>query len=278
MPMEQEKIGAVQQLDKKLISLVKERPALYDPRYIEQDKIRETKQALWHEICTLLEGQLDANTAKARWKYLRESYMKAKHKTKIKEEVAKRFGTPLLQPKLRKHSFRYHELMEFLEDSIRYQSEKLAPIKELRKVPKVPNIIKRVVPIAPKPSVLQVNSADLQASMVANNIDNVAPFTLVHIPSTSSPQNSNRNDSSTNSNGDAAVTDYDKIFLECLQKPIEQPSPVDGFLIRLGEGLKKLPYRERSKLEIEFLQRLYEVEEQLDNCDEMSEEKIDLQL
>lgn len=60
------------------------------------------------------------------------------------------------------------------------------------------------------------------------------------------------------------MSSYDQIFLECLQKPIEKPSPIDGFLIRLGEGLKRLPYRERSKLELEFLVRLREVEEQLE--------------
>lgn len=48
----------------------------------------------------------------------------------------------------------------------------------------------------------------------------------------------------------------------------EVTASVDGFLLRLGEGLKKLPYRERSKLEIEFLARLFQMEEYLGLMDD----------
>ena len=51
-------------------------------------------------------------------------------------------------------------------------------------------------------------------------------------------------------------------------KQLDYSSSVDGFLLQLGEGLKKLPYRQRSKLEIEFLARLYEVEECLGLLDD----------
>lgn len=43
----------------------------------------------------------------------------------------------------------------------------------------------------------------------------------------------------------------------------ELTASIDGFLLRLGEGLRKLPYRQRSKLEIEFLARLLQMEEYL---------------
>lgn len=48
----------------------------------------------------------------------------------------------------------------------------------------------------------------------------------------------------------------------------ENSTCVDGFLIKLGEGLKRLPYNQRSKLEIEFLTRLYEVEDDLGVLDD----------
>lgn len=41
----------------------------------------------------------------------------------------------------------------------------------------------------------------------------------------------------------------------------KDPSPIDGFVLRLAEGLRRLTYKQRSKLEIEFLKRLYEIEE-----------------
>lgn len=42
-----------------------------------------------------------------------------------------------------------------------------------------------------------------------------------------------------------------------------QPSPIDGFMLRLAEGMRRLPYRERSKLKLKFLMKLRETEERL---------------
>lgn len=41
--------------------------------------------------------------------------------------------------------------------------------------------------------------------------------------------------------------------------------PLDGFLIRLEEGMRRLPYRDRSRLEIRFLTLLAETEESCEN-------------
>lgn len=43
-------------------------------------------------------------------------------------------------------------------------------------------------------------------------------------------------------------------------KESKEPSSIDGFLLRLGEGLRRLSYRQRLKLEIEILSKLYEIE------------------
>lgn len=51
-------------------------------------------------------------------------------------------------------------------------------------------------------------------------------------------------------------------------EPAIQPiDPLDGFLIRLGEGMRKLPYRNRAKLEIQFLTLLGEMEDRCFNQD-----------
>lgn len=56
-------------------------------------------------------------------------------------------------------------------------------------------------------------------------------------------------------------------FIEALNETPAQPSDaVDGFLMRLGEGMRKLPYRERAKLEITYLTLLSEAEER---CSEL---------
>lgn len=55
--------------------------------------------------------------------------------------------------------------------------------------------------------------------------------------------------------------DIQEGLLEALRQPLNQPDAVDGILLRLGEGLRRLPYRERSLLEIQWLRELVQVEE-----------------
>ncbi|KAJ8952397.1 hypothetical protein NQ318_014489 [Aromia moschata] len=55
-----------------------------------------------------------------------------------------------------------------------------------------------------------------------------------------------------------------KAVLDFIKEPVSQTSPeltgVDGFLIRLVESLKRLPYRKRCQLEINILQMVYDYE------------------
>ena len=55
-------------------------------------------------------------------------------------------------------------------------------------------------------------------------------------------------------------------LIEALKEPITQTvDPLDGFLVRLGEGMQRLPYREKARLEIRFLTLLSEIEELYNN-------------
>lgn len=58
------------------------------------------------------------------------------------------------------------------------------------------------------------------------------------------------------------IDELDRALLQALNTNI-QPSPIDGFMLRLAEGMRRLPYRERSELELEFLMKLRETEERL---------------
>lgn len=67
-------------------------------------------------------GEMQPDAAEGRWKYLRENFLKARKKQKIREDIAQRTGMPLkLNGKIKKYSFRYYEVMEFLEESLDYQ-------------------------------------------------------------------------------------------------------------------------------------------------------------
>jgi len=57
-------------------------------------------------------------------------------------------------------------------------------------------------------------------------------------------------------------------LIEALKEPTAQTAdPLDGFLARLGEGMRRLPYRERARLEIQFLTLLAEKEDLCANND-----------
>ncbi|XP_008208284.1 uncharacterized protein LOC100116323 [Nasonia vitripennis] len=251
-------------LDELLIALVRERPALYDIRVPERERTKSAKQNLWYEISQQMEGCLKPDAAELRWKYLRENFLKARNKQRLKEELAEQNGLPVPTARNGKYSFRYYAIMEFLSEPVDYQKSlslnnaikcktKLSSQIFHNNQRSSTNSLAKMVP--------KTNSMNSTGTMVEHFDELDSEMQQNSLGSPFSQETSEYEDS-TNKSSD--MSSYDQIFLECLQKPIEKPSPIDGFLIRLGEGLKRLPYKERSKLELEFLIRLREVEEQLE--------------
>ncbi|XP_077280388.1 uncharacterized protein LOC143907448 isoform X2 [Temnothorax americanus] len=99
-------------LDELLIRAVKERRALYDYTIPVSQRTNLRKNALWLEVSNLLGGALGPEEAKARWKYLRDNYAKARKKAKayIPSGSAAKIGG------LKKSKFRFYDLMTFLND------------------------------------------------------------------------------------------------------------------------------------------------------------------
>lgn len=58
------------------------------------------------------------------------------------------------------------------------------------------------------------------------------------------------------------IDELDRAFLQALNRNIS-PSPIDGFMLRLAEGMRRLLCRERSELELAFLMKLRETEKRL---------------
>lgn len=56
--------------------------------------------------------------------------------------------------------------------------------------------------------------------------------------------------------------EFHETVMTTLRETNKQPDGVDRFLF-LGEGLRKLPYREQTKLEMKFLAMLMEEQEKL---------------
>ncbi|XP_070169793.1 uncharacterized protein [Polyergus mexicanus] len=64
-------------------------------------------------------------------------------------------------------------------------------------------------------------------------------------------------------------TDLDSLektfIMTLMAEPVVQNDPIHGFVLSLADGLRRLPYKERRKLQIEFLSRVLEVQNNLDS-------------
>ncbi|KMQ85650.1 histone H3 [Lasius niger] len=65
-------------LNELLIEAVRSKRSLYDFRVPASERSILRKNALWMEVSNILRGSLSPEEAKARWKYLRDNYIKAR--------------------------------------------------------------------------------------------------------------------------------------------------------------------------------------------------------
>ncbi|KAM0734473.1 hypothetical protein ACS0PU_011944 [Formica fusca] len=239
--------------DELLIACVAQKPALYDHRLPLADRTLFKKNALWQEICNMMGGIMDITTAKKRWKYLKDCYTKDKKKSN--EYIPS--GSAALST--RKNTFRFYEAMNFLSDCM-----------ETRQT------------VTTSPKISSVSS--ISPSLSSSPSSPLSPISL-HIPSTSGLNVSkNRytapispagecSTSSSNSSSNfhlskkrkSSKTDLDNLeetFIKTLMaEPVVQNDPIHGFVLSLADGLCRLPY----KLQIEFLSRILEVQNNLDS-------------
>ncbi|KYN22026.1 PREDICTED: uncharacterized protein LOC108759439 [Trachymyrmex cornetzi] len=138
--------------------------------------------------------------------------------------------------------------MSFLNDTLEYKETCTSiRIPNRKETDQVTNNF----PISsPSPSDLFCNDNNL-------DLENRSPLTPSPVSEFSAAPSSSRKRRHLNN-----INDLDRAFLSALNTNI-QPSPIDGFMLRLAEGMRRLPYKERSKLELEFLMKLHETEERL---------------
>ncbi|TGZ57696.1 histone H3 [Temnothorax longispinosus] len=177
-----------QEVDEELISIVQQRPALYDPRIPLQERTKLKKKDLWQEVSNCL-GEVSPVGAEKRWQYLRDCYTKARRNFKKIQSTEKRSGAAAMND--------------------------------------------------------------------SNDLENRPPLTSPGISELSVATSSSRKRQHSNN-----IDEVDRAFLQTLSTNI-QPNPIDGFILRLAEGMRRLPYRERSQLALEFLIILREMEEKL---------------
>ncbi|EZA47540.1 hypothetical protein X777_16209, partial [Ooceraea biroi] len=99
-------------IDELLIGAVKARKGLYDYTLPASERSSLRKNALWAEVSNTIGGALSPDKAKARWKYLRDNYAKARKK--VKSYIPS--GSAAKANVLKKSNFRFYDVMTFLND------------------------------------------------------------------------------------------------------------------------------------------------------------------
>ncbi|XP_077282093.1 uncharacterized protein LOC143908344 isoform X1 [Temnothorax americanus] len=268
-----------QEVDEELISIVQQRPALYDPRLPLQERTKLKKKDLWQEVSNCLGGAYSPIDAEKKWQYLRDCYTKARRNFKKIQSIEKRSGAAGTSVNKRnKPSFRYYDAMNFLNDTLEYKETCTSLRFPNRKdTAQVTNNL-----FAPSPS---FSNSPMNNSNDCTDSENRPPSTAP-LPSFSNSPMNNSNDCTDSENRPPStpspsiselsvatsalrkrqhssnIDEVDRAFLQTLNTNV-QPNPIDGFMLRLAEGMRRLPYRERSQLELEFLIKLRETEERL---------------
>ncbi|XP_018317781.1 uncharacterized protein [Mycetomoellerius zeteki] len=241
-----ENVPEAQVLDEELISLIQQRPALYDYRIPTQERTKLKKKDLWQEVSNCVGGAYSSAYAEKRWQYLRDCYTKARRNFKKIQSIEKKSGAAGTSTNERnKPSFRFYDAMSFLNDTLEY--------KETCTSVRIPNR-KATDQVTNNFPISSPSSSDLFCNDNNLDLENRPPLTPSPVSEFSAASSSSRKRRHSNN-----INDLDRAFLNMNI----QPSPIDGFMLRLAEGMRRLPYKERSKLGLEFLMKLREAEERL---------------
>ncbi|KMQ93706.1 histone H3 [Lasius niger] len=214
---------------------------LYDHRIPLQERTKLKKKDLWQEVSNCIREAYSPVDAEKRWQYLRDCYTKARRNFKKIQSTEKRSGAA--GTSINKPSFRYYDAMSFLNDTLEYKETCTSlRLSNKRDTARVTNL--------PSPSCSSTNDGNDDYT----DLENRPPSSVSELSATTSSSQKRRRSNNTD--------EIDRALLEALNTNV-QPSPIDGFMLRLAEGMRRLPYRERSNLELEFLMKLRETEERL---------------
>ncbi|RLU24745.1 hypothetical protein DMN91_002835 [Ooceraea biroi] len=228
------------------------------------------KNALWVEVSNILQGSLSPEEAKARWKYLRDNYIKTRKK--VKAYIPSGSAAPCTVTE-KKSKYQYYELMKFLDNSLQTRPtvSSLTDSSEVVTLFNIGNEQSEDDAVA-GPSIMQIsainNSRQTSASIPSRSQTpiNIFPQTFDSINALSETPTSTKDFSSTErgvlkrSKQKKSDADLQSVLIEALKEPTQTTDPLDGFLLRLGEGMRRLTYQDRAQLDIQFLTLLAEKE------------------
>ncbi|XP_024876781.1 uncharacterized protein LOC112457779 [Temnothorax curvispinosus] len=165
---------------------------------------------------------------------------------KKKQNIVQKSGAAALPKNYEiKPSFRHYDVMSFLSDTLEYRQTVTS--------------LQKLMHDEQQASCSKSNSIPSTSTSDNLNVDDDLIPIINDNPTSLSPVSSASSKSKERKRID--LEDYKEAFITNLTQKTES-NPIHGFVSRLAEGLHRLTYKSRCKLEIEFLTRLYEVEEE----------------
>ena len=206
---------------------ISSRPALYDHRLPISDRSRIILHRLWEEVVMEVDGHFkDLQEIQLRWRSLRDHFVK-----EFQSSMAKRSGD---EGGTLPRKWRYYTSLLFLRDVIK-------PRKTITNVP--------------------LNEPELSPSTSLSSRASTNTSLSASISTTTSSScgltNTKRKRVERQTEASSAA-----LIVEALKENSHIPDASHAFCTRLAAGLRGLPSRARSQLEIRILQLLYEKEEE----------------
>ncbi|XP_063929640.1 uncharacterized protein LOC135141956 [Zophobas morio] len=177
-------------------------------------------QVYWTEIQNTVGLQYSLDYIQKRWKQLRDEYVRARKKVMAYKPSGTE-GEESVRP-----SFKHYTSMTFLNDV-------------LDRAPTISNIVQPGGSREPTPR-------GSREPTPGGSREPTPGRSSEHTKRSASEQHT------PTSKRKKTEDDIQQALLKVLQSE-DKLDPVDGFLLRLGEGLRQLPYRNRARLEIQFL-------------------------
>ncbi|XP_018377996.1 PREDICTED: uncharacterized protein LOC108770781 isoform X2 [Trachymyrmex cornetzi] len=241
---------SLQSQDELLISIMFGKRALWDSNIPAKERSKLKKNDQWQEVYNLMGGVLNIKELKDRWRYLRDRFVKA-HRAHTQYTPSGSAANSKTIPK-----FAHYQQMLFLTNTVTHAPTCTSlPTTETAR-----NEKEGECDIA-----LNVDTVDAMESLTSPPIRSDLSSSA-----SSSAQMSNccrRNTSKKKRLSSSVETEFHESVLAALREPTEpvkQNDGVDGFTTLLGEGLRKLPYSRRARLQIKFLTMLADETELLE--------------
>ncbi|KAL0103955.1 hypothetical protein PUN28_016980 [Cardiocondyla obscurior] len=273
-------------LDELLIGAVKTRKALYDFRLPAATRTNLRKNSLWKEVSNLLGGALNPEEAKARWKYLRDNYLKARKK--MKSYIPS--GSDSAAVNVKKTKFRFYDMMAFLSDVLETR-QTVSSLSDLTNVnyetPHEENadLFQSRITIQESFQELMLSPTIQEISTSSSSSQNINETSKIPVKNTKRFRRAEPNDDEpewpsresktiivlytfyTNNyvSKNKSEGQLEAALLKALEvlPPAQTIDPPNTFLLHLGEMMQKLPLLERMRVEIDIFKL---VADKLESC------------